>query len=174
MASTYGVSTDKMFYEPADAGLPTENAWSTSKYLDHVPRLFEALRVRFGAGPHLLHDVHHRLTPIEAARLGKSLEPYRLFWMEDATPAENQANFRLIRQHTVTPLAVGEVFNTIWDCKQLVEEQLDRLHPHDRRPCRRNHSPEPNRGFRAQSTTCAWAATAQPIFLRCAWARRCI
>ena len=72
----------------------------------------------------LLHDVHHRLTPIEAARLGKSLEPYRLFWLEDPTPAENQANFRLIRQHTVTPLAVGEVFNTIWDCKQLIEEQL--------------------------------------------------
>ena len=32
---------------------------------------------------HLLHDVHHRLRPIEAARLGKSLEPYHLFWMED-------------------------------------------------------------------------------------------
>ncbi len=73
---------------------------------------------------HLLHDVHHRLTPIEAARLGKALEPYALFWLEDATPAENQEAFRLIRQHTVTPLAVGEVFNTIWDCKQLIEEQL--------------------------------------------------
>src|SRR3546814_1457552 len=74
--------------------------------------------------PHLLHDVHHRLTPIEAARLGKSLEPYRLFWMEDPTPAENQETFRLIRQHTVTPIAVGEVFNTIWDCKDLIQEQL--------------------------------------------------
>ena len=73
---------------------------------------------------HLLHDVHHRLTPIEAARLGKDLEPYRLFWLEDAVAAENQANFRLIRQHTTTPLAVGEVFNSIWDCKQLIEEQL--------------------------------------------------
>jgi len=124
MPSTYGVSRDKMFYEPADAELPTENIWSTTKYLTHVPQLFETLRLRFGSEPHLLHDVHHRLTPIEAARLGRSLEPYALFWMEDATPAENQANFRLIRQHTVTPLAVGEVFNTIWDCKQLVEEQL--------------------------------------------------
>jgi mannonate dehydratase len=124
LASTYGVSGDKMYYEPADASLPTENVWSTEKYLAHVPKLFEALRTRFGDGPHLLHDVHHRLTPIEAARLGKALEPYHLFWMEDATPAENQANFRLIRNHTVTPLAVGEVFNTIWDCKQLVEEQL--------------------------------------------------
>ncbi|MCS7101849.1 MAG: bifunctional D-altronate/D-mannonate dehydratase, partial [Burkholderiaceae bacterium] len=54
----------------------------------------------------------------------KALEPYDLFWLEDATPAENQAAFRLIRQHTTTPLAVGEVFNSIWDCKQLIEEQL--------------------------------------------------
>ena len=124
LGSTYGVSADKMFYEPADAGLPSENTWSSERYLDHVPALFEALRDRFGFEPHLLHDVHHRLTPIEAARLGKSLEDYRLFWLEDAVTAENQAGFRLIRQHTVTPLAVGEVFNTIWDCKQLIEEQL--------------------------------------------------
>ena len=32
--------------------------------------------------------------------------------------------FRLIRQHTTTPIAVGEVFNTIWDCQQLIREQL--------------------------------------------------
>ena len=124
LASTYGVSGDKMYYEPADADLPTENIWSTTKYLDHTPILFEKLRAKFGFEHHLLHDVHHRLTPIEAARLGKSLEPYRLFWMEDAVPAENQEAFRLIRQHTVTPIAVGEVFNTIWDCKDLISEQL--------------------------------------------------
>ena len=124
LPSTYGVSGDKMFYEPADADLPTENVWSTERYLDHVPQLFDTLRNRFGFELQLLHDVHHRLTPIEAARLGKSLEDYRLFWLEDAVPAENQAGFRLIRQHTVTPLAVGEVFNTIWDCKDLIQEQL--------------------------------------------------
>jgi mannonate dehydratase len=68
--------------------------------------------------------VHHRLTPIEAARLGRALEPYHLFWLEDPTPAENQESFRLIRQHTTTPLAVGEVFNSIHDCRQLIQEQL--------------------------------------------------
>ncbi len=122
--STYGVAKDKRYYEPADATVASENRWSTTKYLDHVPKLFDAIRARFGFEPHILHDVHHRLTPIEAARLGKSLEPYRLFWMEDPTPAENQAAFRLIRQHTVTPIAVGEVFNTIYDCQQLIGEQL--------------------------------------------------
>lgn len=124
MDSTYGVSADRMYYEPADAALPTENVWSTEKYLDHVPKLFDRLRERFGFGHHLLHDVHHRLTPMEAARLGISLEDYRLFWMEDPTPAENQEAFRLIRKHTVTPLAVGEIFNTVWDCKDLLSEQL--------------------------------------------------
>jgi mannonate dehydratase len=124
LASTYGVARDKMYYEPADADLPTENLWSTERYLDFVPNLFAALRQKFGFEPHLLHDVHHRLKPIEAGRLGKSLEPYRLFWMEDATPAENQESFRLIRQHTVTPLAVGEVFNSIHDCRTLISEQL--------------------------------------------------
>ena len=124
LASTYGVGKGRMFYEPADADLPVENTWSTEKYLDHVPLLFDRIRQQYGFGPHLLHDVHHRLTPIEAARLGKSLEEYRLFWLEDAVPAENQEGFRLIRQHTVTPLAVGEVFNTIWDCKDLIREQL--------------------------------------------------
>ena len=124
LATTYGVSRDKLFYEPADARLPTENVWSTHKYLPTVPKLFEAAREALGWDTHLLHDVHHRLTPIEAGRLGKDLEPYRPFWLEDATPAENQAAFRLIRQHTTTPLAVGEIFNTIWDCKQLIEEQL--------------------------------------------------
>jgi len=120
----YGVSRDRLFYEPADANLPSEHDWSTERYLDHTPKLFDKVRDAVGPDIHLLHDVHHRLTPIEAGRLGRSLEPFRLFWMEDATPAEDQRAFRLIRQHTVTPLAVGEIFNSIWDCKTLLEEQL--------------------------------------------------
>jgi mannonate dehydratase len=124
LSSTYGVSGDKMYYEPADADLPTENVWSTHKYLNHAPSLFQALRDTYGFDPMLLHDVHHRLTPLEAAQLGKALEPYRLFWLEDAVPAENQEAFRLIREHTTTPLAVGEVFNTIWDCKERIQQQL--------------------------------------------------
>ncbi len=64
------------------------------------------------------------MTPIQAAKLGKSLEPYDLFWLEDCTPAENQAGLRLVRQHTTTPLAIGEVFNSAWDYQTLISEQL--------------------------------------------------
>lgn len=124
LATTYGVSKDRYFYEPADADLPTEAVWSTEKYLRSVAPLFEKARDALGWDVHLLHDVHHRLTPIEAGRLGRDLEPFRPFWMEDPTPAENQEAFRLIRQHTTTPIAVGEIFNSIWDAKDLIQNQL--------------------------------------------------
>jgi mannonate dehydratase len=124
MANTYGVGRGTMFYEPAEKDAPPENQWSTEHYLNFVPTLFARLRNEFPPELHLLHDAHHRLTPIEAARLGKELESLHLFWLEDPTPAEVQESFRLIRRHTTTPLAVGEVFNTIFDCQQLIQEQL--------------------------------------------------
>lgn len=120
----YGIGRGDLRYEPADSALPSETLWSSPSYLDFAPKLFERVREVHGFGIELLHDVHHRLTPIEAGRLGKSLEPFRLFWLEDATPAENQEAFRLIRQHTVTPLAVGEIFNSIHDCRELIQNQL--------------------------------------------------
>jgi len=124
LEKAYGVSKDRAIYEPADAALPTETRWSTAKYLDFVPTVFGAVRDRYGFDFAMLHDAHHRLTPLEAARLGKRVEEYALYWLEDPTPAENQEAFRLIRQHSTTPVAVGEVFNSVWDCKDLITNQL--------------------------------------------------
>jgi mannonate dehydratase len=124
--STYGLHHPGTgaTYEPADAATPTENVWDTGAYLRFAPAMMRAVRERFGFDFHLLHDVHHRLSPLEAAQLGRSLEPFGMFWMEDPTPAEDQAAYRLIRGHTTTPIAVGEVFNSIWDCQQLITERL--------------------------------------------------
>jgi mannonate dehydratase len=120
-----GTGSGRYDYEPARrAAAPVEEQWDTRAYLRHIPTVFEAVRNEFGPELPLLHDTHHRLTPIQAARLGKVLEPYDLFWLEDVTPAENQAALRLVRQHTTTPLAIGEVFNTIWDYRELIEGQL--------------------------------------------------
>jgi mannonate dehydratase len=124
LSSTYGIGHAGAVYEPAEKGLPAESQWSTEHYMRFIPQLFSALRKEFGPEIHMLHDAHHRLTPIEAGRVGRDLEPYRLFWMEDPTPAELQEGFRIIRQHTTTPIAVGEVFNSIFDCQQLIQEQL--------------------------------------------------
>ena len=125
LEKTYGIApADGTLYEPANGIVPQEDTWETTAYLDFAPRMMARLREEFGYGVHLLHDVHHRLTPIEAGRLGAALEPYRPFWIEDPTPAEDQSAFRLVRQHTTTPIAVGEVFNSIWDCQQLITERL--------------------------------------------------
>ncbi|MHA6799458.1 D-mannonate dehydratase ManD [Bounagaea algeriensis] len=123
-AGSVGADT-RYDYEPARrSALPTEETWDTRSYLRHVPSVFEAVRSEFGDEIALLHDAHHRLAPIQAAKLGKSLEPYDLFWLEDVTPAENQQALRWVRHHTTTPLAIGEVFNTIWDYQHLISEQL--------------------------------------------------
>src|SRR5882757_8064241 len=129
LGQVYGVASggggQRYDYEPAHVGArPSEEHWDTRAYLRHVPGVFEAVRAKYGPELPLLHDGHHRMTPIQAAQLGKSLEPYDLFWLEDCTPAENQAGLRLVRQHTTTQLAIGEIFNTVWDYQQLIREQL--------------------------------------------------
>lgn len=123
---TYGVLGDKKdYYElQGNRPLPPEEDWSTHKYFNMVEDLFRQARERFGNDVQLLHDVHSRLTPIESARLGKLLEKYNLLFLEDASMAENQDSYRVIRQHTTTPLAIGETYNTIWDCKDLIQNQL--------------------------------------------------
>ncbi len=120
----YGVSShDK--YEPAREGeRPVEEVWDSHKYIQFIPKLFEAVRLEFGIELRLLHDVHHRLTPNEAALVGKRLEHFDLFWLEDTTPAENQDALRLIRNSTSVPLAIGEIFNTVYDCQSLIINQL--------------------------------------------------
>ncbi|WP_052667019.1 D-mannonate dehydratase ManD [Nitriliruptor alkaliphilus] len=120
----YGVGRGDLFYEPAETGSPPEHVWSTETYLDHVPRLFAEAREALGWDVHLLHDAHHRLTPTEAGWLGHRLEDYRLFWLEDPVNDLLQDGFRHLRRHTRTPIAVGEVFNSVFQLHQLVTEQL--------------------------------------------------
>jgi mannonate dehydratase len=121
----YGVTKGEVSYEPAGrGGGPAEEIWDTSAYLRHAPKVLHAVREHVGPELKLLHDVHHRLTPTEAGRLARSLEDVDLFWLEDVMPAENQKLLRAVRAQTTVPLAIGEVFNTIWDCEQLLSERL--------------------------------------------------
>lgn len=123
----YGIAKgkeDSKHFITQYGSLPEPEIWDTGKYLQYMPTVFEKIRNRFGPDLKLLHDVHHRLLPREAAAFGKEIEKYDLFWMEDPTPAEDQSALRLIRQHTTVPIAIGEVFNSLWDCKQMIEEEL--------------------------------------------------
>jgi mannonate dehydratase len=121
---TYGVAEARKPYEPAEPGMPKEYFWDTSLYLDFVPKLFARVRTACGEALLLLHDVHHRCTPIEAARLGRELEPYHPFWIEDPVSGELPEGLRLLRSHSTVPVAVGEVFNSVYDYATLFTEQL--------------------------------------------------
>lgn len=105
-------------------GYPFTERWEPNSYLRTVPRLFEHLRSTVGEEIELLHDVHERLNPIQAARLLKELEPYHLFFLEDPLRPEHKESFRLLRQHSTTPIAMGELFHTRWDVLPLLTEQL--------------------------------------------------
>ncbi|AQX78632.1 bifunctional D-altronate/D-mannonate dehydratase [Plantibacter flavus] len=135
LGQVYGVSASgpgvRYDYEPAKraadgsaATAPTEESWDTAGYLAHMPGVFERIREDFGTGLRILHDGHHRMSPIEAARFAKDIEPYKLFWLEDCTPGEDQTALRLVRQHSTTPLAIGEVFNSVYDYQTLITERL--------------------------------------------------
>jgi mannonate dehydratase len=121
----YGVGDGSASYEPAGRGArPSEELWDTDAYLRHIPGVLAEVRTHVGPELKLLHDVHHRLTPTQAGRLGRAVEELDLFWLEDVTPAENQALLRQVRAHSTVPLAIGEVFNSVWDCQQLITERL--------------------------------------------------
>jgi mannonate dehydratase len=104
--------------------MPFTEVWEPTPYLRTIPKLFAHLRDKIGDDVELFHDVHERLTPIQAARLARELEPHRLFFLEDPLRPEHKESFRLIRQHSITPLAMGELFHTKWETLPLITEQL--------------------------------------------------
>jgi mannonate dehydratase len=117
------------FLDAAQAGRP-KNAWPQTRafddeaYLENIPRMFAHLRSKLGFGPKLTHDVHEHLRPQCAVTLSKLLEPYRLFFLEDALPPEQIAWFRLIRQQCTTPQAMGELFVNPHEWTPLITERL--------------------------------------------------
>lgn len=127
-SASYAVPEDKgqgKHYISDFSGIrPKVETWDSGLYMRHMPGALAEIRDRFGPDLHILHDVHHRLLPREAAEFAKAVEPVGLYWLEDPTPAEDQEALRLIRQHSTTPLAIGEVFNSIWQCNRLIEQEL--------------------------------------------------
>jgi mannonate dehydratase len=98
--------------------------WEPGRYVREVPRLFEHLRAKLGDEVELLHDVHERISPSQAIKLCKDLEPYRPFFVEDPLPPEENEHFRLLRQQCATPIAMGELFNTQHEYVPLISNRL--------------------------------------------------
>lgn len=93
-------------------------------YMRTIPKMFEYIRNKVGPEVQLLHDTHERISPAQALKLGKDLEPYDLFFWEDPVSPEDVDHFRVLRQLTVTPIAMGELFNSPHEWIDLVKDRL--------------------------------------------------
>jgi mannonate dehydratase len=98
--------------------------WESAPYARMLPKFFEHMRSKLGDEVELLHDVHERVTLNQAINICKSLEPYRLFFLEDPFPPEDNDHFRILRQQTSVPLAMGELFNTQHEYLPLIKDRL--------------------------------------------------
>jgi mannonate dehydratase len=93
-------------------------------YARSIPALFEYVRSKVGFDLFLLHDIHERIAPIDAVRMAKALDPYRLFFLEDPLAPDQIEWFRRIREQCATPIAMGELHNNPLEWRPLIAEQL--------------------------------------------------
>lgn len=93
-------------------------------YLRRAVKMLEACRKELGDEIELLHDVHERISPIQAIRLMKETERFRLFFLEDPLSPEDIGWFKQLRAASSTPLAMGELFNSPHEWTPLMAERL--------------------------------------------------
>lgn len=118
-----GNAVDPAHDKAHEERLPYEGEWEPEPYLQSVPRLFAYLREHVGWDVQLLHDSHGRLTPNQAARLAKDLEPYKLMFLEDPIGPEHSDSMKLVRQASTTPIAIGEVISSIHQILPMITAQ---------------------------------------------------
>jgi mannonate dehydratase len=111
-------------FEREGFGLPVEGHMDASPYLRTVAGMFQHIRDKFGNEIDLLHDIHERVEPIEAINLCKELERFRPFFIEDPFSPEAIGYFRMLRQQTAVPIAMGELFNSPHEWVGLISERL--------------------------------------------------
>jgi mannonate dehydratase len=93
-------------------------------YIRRALKLFEVCRNELGEEVELLHDVHERIPPTSALQFIKDVEQFRLFFLEDPVSPEDIEWFRLLRTHSSTPIAMGELFNSPHEWTPLISERL--------------------------------------------------
>jgi galactonate dehydratase len=89
-------------------------------------RKVDKLREAVGDEMDIAIDLHGApwMTPADACRLARKLEPYELMWLEDPIAPENVDGYRRIRDAAHIPLAAGERSATIFGERQLIEQEL--------------------------------------------------
>ena len=93
-------------------------------YMRSALGLFEYIRNRFGYGLEILHDVHERIPPILGVWFAKEVEKFQLFFLEDLFSPEDNDYFRMVREQTSTPIAMGELWNSPHEVIPMIQDRL--------------------------------------------------
>lgn len=83
----------------------------------------KAVREAVGPDVELLVEVHGRLSPSDAIRVGNRLEEYRPFMYEEPVPPQNLKALKKVADSVNIPLATGERLLTKWDYAELLPMQ---------------------------------------------------
>ena len=122
--ATYGAAGGSAAEGGPDGPTHPTRVWESAPYVRLLPRLFEHVRGALGEEVELLHDMHERVTLPEAVQVCKELERYHPYFIEDPLPPEQNEHFRILRQQTSVPIAMGELFNTQHEYVPLVAGRL--------------------------------------------------
>ncbi|WP_024348391.1 enolase C-terminal domain-like protein [Lacrimispora indolis] len=100
-------------------------------YMQSVYKLFDRVRRDIGWEVELMHDVHERLSFAETLEFAREMEQYKLFFLEDSLAPEHVEFFKILRHHTILPLAMGELFTNPNEWKAIVQNQwIDYMRVH--------------------------------------------
>ncbi len=86
-----------------------------------------AVREAVGDDVELLVEVHGRLAPADAIRIGNAMEPYRPFVYEEPVPPQNLDALARVAEAVNIPLATGERHLTKWDYTDLLSRQIVKM-----------------------------------------------
>ena len=119
------LGTDRIF-EPIPGKLHAHpgGIFEPGPYIKSALGLFEHIRSKVGWDVEILHDVHERVPPIQGVGFAKEVEQYKLFFLEDLFSPEDNDYFRLVRQQTSTPIAMGELYNNPHEVIPMVKDRL--------------------------------------------------
>ena len=119
------LGTDRIF-EPIPGKLHAHpgGIFEPGPYIKSALGLFEHIRSKVGWDVEILHDVHERVPPIQGVGFAKEVEQYKLFFLEDLFSPEDTDYFRLVRQQTSTPIAMGELYNNPHEVIPMIKDRL--------------------------------------------------
>lgn len=122
--ASYGTRSDLQTRDQVDGPCSPQNLFEPNDYAQSAVQLFRRARAELGNEVELLHDIHERVPPTLAIQLARELEPYRLFFLEDALPPEENDHFRILREQSSIPIAMGELYTNVQEYLPLIRDRL--------------------------------------------------